>query len=95
MGFVVVVGWGGCLFVLTVTNNTLTKTAYLSGTLGAKQDVVECTQRIFSAPRALILASTALRSVRSSSPSNTFSITTGSKPDQKKQELNITQQVSD
>lgn len=83
--FFVVVGWGGYLFVSTVTNNTLlTKTVYLSGTLGAKQDVVECTQRIFSAPRALILASTASRSVRSSSPSNIFSITTGSKPDQKK-----------
>lgn len=70
------------------------KTTYLSGTLGAKQDVVECTQRIFSAPRVLILASTASISVRSSSPSNTFSITTGSKPNQQKQDPNVHQQIS-
>lgn len=55
---------------------------YLSGTRGAKQDVVEWTQRTFSGPSSSILRSTASRSVRNSSPSRTFSTTTGSKPDQ-------------
>lgn len=55
---------------------------YLSGTRGAKQDVVEWTQSTFSAPSSSILRSTAPRSVRSSSPSTTFSTTTGSKPEQ-------------
>lgn len=55
---------------------------YLSGTRGAKQEVVEWTQRTFSGPSSSILRSTESRSVRNSSPSRTFSTTTGSKPDQ-------------
>lgn len=58
------------------------KVLYLSGTRGAKQDVVEWMQSTFSAPSSSILRSTAPRSVRSSSPSTTFSTTTGSKPEQ-------------
>lgn len=58
---------------------------YLSGTLGAKQDVVEWTHRMLSGPSSWTLASTVFRSVRSSSPSKTFSITTGSKPKQANQ----------
>lgn len=55
---------------------------YLSGTRGAKHDVVEWTHSTFSAPSSSILRSTASKSVRNSSPSRTFSTTTGSKPDQ-------------
>ena len=53
---------------------------HLSGVLGAKQLVVVIIQTIFSEPKSLIFFSTAARSVRSSSPSKTFSIMTGSNP---------------
>lgn len=55
---------------------------HLSGTRGAKQDVVEWTHRTFSAPSSSTFRSTASKSVRNSSPWRTFSTTTGSKPDE-------------
>ena len=55
-------------------------TPYLSGILGAKQLVVVIMQTTFSGPKSLICFSTAARSVRSSSPSSTFSTITGSNP---------------
>ena len=54
--------------------------SYLSGILGAKQLVVVMMQTTFSGPKSLICFSTAARSVRSSSPSATFSTITGSNP---------------
>lgn len=54
--------------------------SYLSGILGAKQLVVVMMQTTFSGPKSLICFSTAARSVRSSSPSSTFSTITGSNP---------------
>ena len=56
----------------------------LSGTRGAKQDVVVITQRTLAAPSRPILSSMAATSVRSSSPSSRFSTTTGSKPDNRR-----------
>ena len=53
-------------------------TTYLSMDLGAKQLVVVRTQATLSLPSSVIFSLVAVRSVLSISPSNTFSITTGS-----------------
>lgn len=68
--------------VKQASKDQYSQVSYLSGTRGAKQDVVEWMHRIWSGSSSWTLASTAFRSVRSSSPSKTFSITTGSKPNQ-------------
>lgn len=67
-------------FIQYCDGSSKAKLSYRSGTLGAKQDVVEWRHRTLSAPSSSILRSTASRSVRNSSPSRTFSTTTGSKP---------------
>lgn len=54
-----------------------------SGTRGVKQLVVVITQTTFSAPSWAMVFSIADKSVRSSSPSSLFSITTGSNPETK------------
>lgn len=54
--------------------------SYLSGTLGAKQLVVDMIQAIFSGLNSWILPLMPPKSVLNSSPSKTFSITTGWNP---------------
>lgn len=68
------------LQILCVRQTVTGQLTCLSGTRGAKQEVVEWTQRIFSAPSSSIFFSTASRSVLNSSPSRTFSMTTGWNP---------------
>lgn len=70
-----------CCNCFVIFINWLLWNPYLSGTRGAKQEVVVWTHKTFSAPSSLTLSSHAFKSVRSSSPSRTFSTTTGSKPD--------------